>query len=135
MALQTRSEQQAMSEINVTPLVDVMLVLLVIFIVTAPLMTRAVHVELPETAATTPVAQSQHVHVSMDAQGMPFIENRPVTLEELEAELHAQLDADPGLTVQVHGDAQTPYGRMALMMSLIQRAGVTKVDLVTLPMQ
>ncbi|MGB5475210.1 MAG: biopolymer transporter ExbD [Gammaproteobacteria bacterium] len=135
MALQTRSEQQAMSEINVTPLVDVMLVLLVIFIVTAPLMTRAVHVELPETAATTPVEQSQHVHVSMDAQGMPFIENRPVTLEELEAELHAQLDADPGLTVQVHGDAQTAYGRMALMMSLIQRAGVTKVDLVTLPMQ
>ena len=124
-----------MSEINVTPLVDVMLVLLVIFIVTAPLMTRAVHVELPETAATTPVEQSQHVHVSMDAQGMPFIENRPVTLEELEAELHAQLDADPGLTVQVHGDAQTAYGRMALMMSLIQRAGVTKVDLVTLPMQ
>ncbi|MGB5539978.1 MAG: biopolymer transporter ExbD [Gammaproteobacteria bacterium] len=124
-----------MSEINVTPLVDVMLVLLVIFIVTAPLMTRAVHVELPETAATTPVEQSQYVHVSMDAQGTPFIENRPVTLEELEAELHAQLDADPGLTVQVHGDAQTAYGRLALMMSLIQRAGVTKVDLMTLPMQ
>jgi biopolymer transport protein ExbD len=133
MALQTRSEQEAMSEINVTPLVDVMLVLLVIFIVTAPLMTRAVHVELPETAATAPVEQGTHIHVSMDAQGAVFIENRPVTLEELEAELRAQRDADAGLTVQVHGDAQTPYGRMALMMSLIQRAGVTKVDLVTLP--
>lgn len=123
-----------MSEINVTPLVDVMLVLLVIFIVTAPLMTRAVHVELPETAATAPLAPERHVHVSMDAQGAAYIENRPVTLEALEAELHAQLAADAGLTVQVHGDAQTPYGRMALMMSLIQRAGVTKVDLVTLPL-
>ncbi len=135
MALQTKSEQQAMSEINVTPLVDVMLVLLVIFIVTAPLMTRAVHVELPETAATAPVEQARHVHVSMDAQGAPFVENRPVTLEELEAELRTQLAADAGLTVQVHGDERTPYGRMALMMSMIQRAGVTRVDLVTLPMQ
>lgn len=123
-----------MAEINTTPLVDVMLVLLVIFIVTAPLMTRAVHVELPETDATAPVEQGDHVHVSMDAAGMPFIENRAVTLEELEAELRARREADASLTVQVHGDTQTPYGRMAQMMALVQRAGITKVDLVTLPL-
>jgi biopolymer transport protein ExbD len=70
----------------------------------------------------------------MDAQGMPYIDNRRVTLEELETELQAQLAADAGLTVQVHGDENTPYGRMALMMSVVQRAGVTKVDLVTLPL-
>jgi biopolymer transport protein ExbD len=134
MALQTRSEQEAMSEINVTPLVDVMLVLLVIFIVTAPLMTRAVHVELPETVATTPVEEGRRVYVSMDAEGAAFIENKPVTLEELEAELQAHFGRDPGLTVQVRGDAATPYGRMALMMSLIQRSGITKIDLVTLPL-
>jgi biopolymer transport protein ExbD len=134
MALRMRSEQEAMSDINVTPLVDVMLVLLVIFIVTAPLMTRAVHVELPETEAPAPVGEGRHVHVSMDAQGAAYLENRPVTLEALEAGLRALRDADAGLTVQVHGDAQTPYGRMALMMSLIQRAGITKIDLVTLPL-
>jgi len=133
MALRLKSEQEAMSEINVTPLVDVMLVLLVIFIVTAPLMTRAVHVELPETAAPAPAEAARYVHVSMDAQGVPYIENRLVTLEEMEAELHALQDADAVLTVQVYGDERTPYGRMALMMSVIQRAGVTKVDLVTLP--
>ncbi|MEZ5543160.1 MAG: biopolymer transporter ExbD [Pseudomonadota bacterium] len=134
MALRTRSEQEAMSEINVTPLVDVMLVLLVIFIVTAPLMTRAVHVELPETAATAPVEQAPHVHVSMDAQGAAFIDNRPLALEALEAELAARLAAQPGLTVQVHGDERTPYGSMALLMSVIQRAGATRVDLVTVPL-
>jgi biopolymer transport protein ExbD len=135
MALRLKPEQEAMSEINVTPLVDVMLVLLVIFIVTAPLMTRALHVDLPETAATTQPEQARHLHVSVDAQGNPYLDNRRVTLEELETELRAQQAIDTGMTVQVHGDAQTPYGHMALVMSLIQRAGITKVDLVTLPMQ
>jgi biopolymer transport protein ExbD len=134
MALQSRSEQEAMSEINVTPLVDVMLVLLVIFIVTAPLMTRAVHVELPETEATAAPGQGDHVQVSMDAAGNPFIENRRVTLEELEAELRALRAAQANLTVQVHGDTQTPYGRIALVMALVQRVGITQIDLVTLPL-
>ena len=133
MALRLKSEQEAMSEINVTPLVDVMLVLLVVFIVTAPLMTRAIHVELPETVATAPLDETQNVHVSMDAEGIPYIDNRRVTLEVLEAELRTMHDTDPGLGVRVDGDERTPYGRMALMMSLIQRAGVTKIDMVTLP--
>ena len=135
MALRPKSEQEAMSEINVTPLVDVMLVLLVIFIVTAPLMTRAIHVELPETVAAAPVDDEQHIHISMDAQGIPFIDNRRTTLEELELELHALHAANANLAVRIEGDENTPYGRMALMMSLIQRAGVTKIDMVPLPIQ
>ena len=133
MALRLKSEQEAMSEINVTPLVDLMLVLLVVFIVTAPLMTRAIHVELPETVASLPVDDTQHVHVSMDAQGIPYIDNRRVTLELLEAELRSLHAVDPDLAVRVDGDENTPYGQMALMMSLIQRAGVAKIDMVTLP--
>jgi biopolymer transport protein ExbD len=97
-------------------------------------MTRAVHVELPETDATTAVEQGDHVQVSMDAAGRPFIDNRPVTLEELEAELRSLHAANANLTVQVHGDTQTPYGRIALMMALLQRVGITKIDLVTIPL-
>ena len=107
--------------------------LLVVFIVTAPLMTRAIHVELPETVASAPVDDMQHVHISMDAEGIPYIDNRRVTLELLEAELRTLHDVNPDLTVRVDGDQNTPYGQMALMMSLIQRAGVSKIDMVTLP--
>ncbi len=135
MALRIKSEHEAMSEINVTPLVDVMLVLLVIFIVTAPLMTRAVYVELPETKSSAPVYPSGHLHVSMDMNGIPYIESRPVTLENLETELRSMVDANADLTVQVNGDRNTSYGNMAMMMSVIQKAGVTKVNLVTLPVQ
>jgi len=133
MALRIKSEREAMSEINVTPLVDVMLVLLVIFIVTAPLMTRAVHVELPETKASAPADPSGHLHVSMDANGIPYIESRPVTLEHLETELRSRVELNAELTVQVNGDRNTSYGDMAMMMSVIQKAGVTKVNLITLP--
>jgi len=133
MALRIKSEREAMSEINVTPLVDVMLVLLVIFIVTAPLMTRAVHVELPETKASAPADPSGHLHVSMDANGIPYIESRPVTLEHLETELRSRVELNAELTVQVNGDRNTSYGNMAMMMSVIQKAGVTKVNLITLP--
>ena len=135
MALRIKSEHEAMSEINVTPLVDVMLVLLVIFIVTAPLMTRAVYVDLPETKASAPVDPSGHLHVSMDANGMAYIESRPVTLESLETELRSMVDVNADLTVQVKGDRNTSYGNMAMMMSVIQKAGVTKVNLVTLSVQ
>jgi biopolymer transport protein TolR len=135
MALRIKSEHEAMSEINVTPLVDVMLVLLVIFIVTAPLMTRAVYVEQPETKSSAPVDPSGHLHVSMDANGMAYIESRPVTLENLETELRSMVDVNADLTVQVNGDRNTSYGNMAMMMSVIQKAGVTKVNLVTLPIQ
>jgi len=135
MALRIKSEHEAMSEINVTPLVDVMLVLLVIFIVTAPLMTRAVYVDLPETKASAPVNPSGHLHVSMDAKGIADIESHPVTLENLETELRSLMDVNPELIVQVNGDRNTSYGNMAMMMSVIQKAGVTKVNLVTLSVQ
>jgi biopolymer transport protein ExbD len=71
----------------------------------------------------------------MDANGLAYIETRPVTLENLETQLRSIVDVDAGLTVQVNGDRNTCYGNMAMMMSIIQKAGVTKVNLVTLPIQ
>lgn len=132
MALRLKSEQEAMSEINVTPLVDVMLVLLVIFIVTAPLMTRTIHVDLPETQADAPVDPTEHLHVTMDKHGAAYLEEREVALDVLEAELRSRHAGNPGLSIQVHGDRDTPYGSMAMMMAVIQRSGITKINLVTL---
>ena len=71
--------------------------------------------------------------VSMDANGIPYIESRPVTLEHLETELRSRVELNAELTVQVNGDRNTSYGNMAMMMSVIQKAGVTKVNLITLP--
>ena len=71
----------------------------------------------------------------MDANGLAYIETRPVTLENLGTQLRSIVDVDAGLTVQVNGDRNTCYGNMAMMMSIIQKAGATKVNLVTLPIQ
>lgn len=134
MALRLKSEAAAMSEINVTPLVDVMLVLLVVFIVTAPLLTKAVNIALPKTSAAASAPQTRSVEVSMDAAGVMRIDQRAVSLPRLEDELRRLLEHDPQLTVRVYGDEHTAYGAMARMMAVIQRAGASNIALVTLPL-
>jgi len=133
MALNTRSEQSAMSEINVTPLVDVMLVLLIVFIVTAPLLMQAVKVNLPKTAAVSPMKQARTIQMAINAQGSVFIDQRPIHFDMLETELKkiAAQDADPN--VQLHADESVRYGRVAQVMAVLQRAGITKLGFVTTP--
>lgn len=133
MALHTRSEQTAMSEINVTPLVDVMLVLLIVFIVTAPLLMQAVKVNLPKTAAVSPMKQTKTTQMAIDAQGGIFIDQRLIHFETLEAELKkiAAQDADPN--VQIHADESVRYGRVAQVLAMLQRVGITKLAFVTTP--
>ncbi len=133
MALHTRSEQTAMSEINVTPLVDVMLVLLIVFIVTAPLLMQAVKVNLPKTAAVSPMKQTRTIQMAIDAQGGVFIDQRLIHFEALEAELKkiASQDADPN--VQIHADESVRYGRVAQVLAMLQRVGITKLAFVTSP--
>jgi biopolymer transport protein ExbD len=133
MALHTRSEQSAMSEINVTPLVDVMLVLLIVFIVTAPLLMQAVKVNLPKTAAVSPVKQTKTLQMAIDAQGGVFIDQRLIHFETLEAELRkiAAQDVDPN--VQIHADESVRYGRVAQVLAMLQRVGITKLAFVTTP--
>jgi len=134
MALRLKNETAAMSEINVTPLVDVMLVLLVVFIVTAPLLTKAVNIALPKTSAAASAPQTRSVQVSIDATGVVRIEQRAVSLLRLESELRRLIEHDPQLTVRVYGDEHTAYGAMARMMAVVQRAGISKIALVTLPL-
>ena len=133
MALNTRSEQTAMSEINVTPLVDVMLVLLIVFIVTAPLLMQAVKVNLPKTAAVSPVKQTKTIQMAIDAQGGVFIDQRLIHFETLEAELKKLADQNPDPNVQLHADESVRYGRVAQVLAMLQRVGITKLAFVTSP--
>jgi biopolymer transport protein ExbD len=132
MAFNTSSGQQAMSEINVTPLVDVMLVLLVIFIVTAPLLMQAVPVSLPKTGTVAPLKKIRSVQVSIDAHGLVYLEQRPVHAQSLESELK-RMKTESELSVQLHADQAVPYGRVAEVMASASRAGVDKLSFVTVP--
>ena len=133
MAFSNKTEQAAMSEINVTPLVDVMLVLLIVFIVTAPLLMQAVQVKLPKTAAVNPVKDARTVQLSVSAEGTVFIDQRPIHFDILEAELKKLLAQNAELSVQLHADESVRYGRVAQVMAAAQRAGIVKLGFVTVP--
>ena len=119
-----------MSEINVTPLVDVMLVLLVVFIVTAPLLSNAVTVNLPKTAINSPPAQNKSLSVSIDAQGKIYLDKARVELARLEPELRAS-NASRELSVQLNADQGVNYGLVAKVISAVDRAGVTRLSVMT----
>ena len=132
MALRTRGDdEEMMSDINVTPLVDVMLVLLVVFIVTAPLLTNAVHVQLPKTAVTAPPEQKRTVTVSIDVQGKVFFDQREVPLEAVELELRQLKAVDPEPTLHLQADQAVPYGQVARVMAAIERAGINRLSILT----
>jgi len=115
MAFQAQGEaDEVMSEINVTPLVDVMLVLLVVFIVTAPLLTNAVKVHLPQTAMTAPPEQKSAVTVSIDGEGKIYLDKIQTALSAVEPE------------------ESSSYGLVAKVMSAVDRAGISKLSVLTL---
>ncbi|HYE37906.1 biopolymer transporter ExbD [Methylocaldum sp.] len=125
------SDREAMSEINVTPLVDVMLVLLVVFIVTAPLLTQAVKVDLPKTEKTDPSPDKHLATIAIDAQGQITLNDQPQPLEALEQLLRDLLQADPELIVQFQADTAVAYGRVAETMAVTHKAGITKLAFIT----
>lgn len=132
MAFQTQDEDDGeMSEINVTPLVDVMLVLLVVFIVTAPLLTQVVRVKLPKTEQTEP-APDQHITIlSIAANGQPMIDEKPVPLENLENELKSLQAKDPDINLQLQADKTAIFDAVAKVMACAQRSGIGKISFVT----
>ncbi len=136
MAFKTQEDggDDVMGEINVTPLVDVMLVLLVVFIVTAPLLTNAVHVNLPKTAETAPPEEKEAVYVSVDAKGKVFIDKTEIAIEAFEKELlNRSKAADPEIALNLNADDAVQYGTVAKVMSAIERSGITKLSVLTLP--
>ena len=123
-----------LSEINVTPMVDVMLVLLVIFMVTAPLIQQGVKVNLPETKAAPVEADEKKLVVSIDLAKRVFIGEAEVTLAEFEEKLKANAKAQKEKEMYLHADRDLPYGVVIDVMAAAQRAGVTNVGMITDPM-
>ncbi|MDR2689831.1 MAG: biopolymer transporter ExbD [Azoarcus sp.] len=125
-----------MVEINTTPLVDVMLVLLIIFLVTAPLMTQSVRVDLPQASAQTTDIKPETIRLALDAQGTLYWNDVPIAKEEeqnLESRLQAVIRLDPQTEVQFSADRETRYQRVAEIMATAKRAGVVKLGFITLP--
>jgi biopolymer transport protein TolR len=120
-----------MSEINMTPLIDVMLVLLVIFIITAPLMTSSLKLDLPKTDAATPTAAPSFIAVSIDGSGKLFFGDEALTREQLLQRVTTAARANPQLEVQLRADQKVPYGQVADLIGLVQKVGLTRIGFVT----
>src|SRR5215207_7963371 len=123
------------SEINVTPFVDVMLVLLIIFMVAAPLLTVGVPIDLPETEAKALNSDTQPINISINEAGQIHLQNTEIPLDELVAKLGAIAKAGYEERIYVRGDKTTDYGTVMRVMARIQAAGYTKIGLVTLQEQ
>lgn len=118
-----------LAEINVTPLVDVMLVLLVVFMVTAPLMTTGIPVQLPRIGAKAASLPREPLTLSIDRGGQAYLGGEPVALGALADRLRALAAADPEATLHVRGDRALPYGEVMRVMALASGAGFAKVML------
>jgi len=116
-----------MSEINMTPLVDVMLVLVVIFIVTAPLLGSSIRLDLPRSEAARPDEAAQAVTLVVDRSGQAFLDDRPVSDSELAQRLAQAAALAPDTEVQLRADAGVPYGRMVELVGMAQQAGLSRI--------
>lgn len=125
-----RAKARPMSEINVTPMVDVMLVLLIVFMVAAPLLTVGVPIELPKTAAKSLNTEQKPVTVSVTPDGQIYVDNQSVTLEQLVPTLDG-LGAGADARIYVRGDASANYGAVMRVMGLLSGAGYSKIGLIT----
>ena len=121
------------SEINVTPLVDVMLVLLVIFILTAPLLTSAIRLDLPQSQASQAGEAPESITLSLTTTGDIFINDKPVSMAELPNALQQVAILKPQVEVQLRADQAVPYGQVLNLMGLAQQAGLTRIGFVTAP--
>jgi biopolymer transport protein TolR len=126
-----RGRRAALSEINVTPLVDVMLVLLIIFMISAPLLTAGVPLELPKTDAAAVNDSQPPLTVSVQKTGSIFIQDKPITLEDLGARLKAMAGDGLDKPIYVRADGAAPYATVAQVMARLSTSGFTKINLIT----
>ncbi|GAA4005908.1 biopolymer transporter ExbD [Comamonas faecalis] len=134
MAFGTQDESdEVMNEINMTPLVDVMLVLLIIFIITVPVMKHAVPVDLPRASNEREIIQPETIRLSVTADGVYHWNERTLSDEELEPLLQAEAQKIPQPDLHIQGDKDVRYERVAQLMSALQRAGLHKIGFVTEP--
>lgn len=132
MAFDTsNANDEVMHEINMTPLVDVMLVLLVVFMITLPVVQQAVNVELPRVPSTPNHALTDSVQLTVDAQGHYFLADKNVPADLLEDSLRTAAEKAPQLQLYIRGDKKVPYEQVAWAMTAAQRAGLSRIGFVT----
>jgi biopolymer transport protein TolR len=119
-----------MSDINMTPLVDVMLVLVVIFILTAPLLASAIRLDLPKTDAAKPAEAPRFITLVVDKSGQAFLNEKPLKLDQLAQNLAEIAGRNPDTEVQLRADEAVPYGKVVEVMGLAQKAGLNRIGFV-----
>ena len=129
--LQRSPSSQPMSDINMTPLIDVMLVLLVIFIVTAPLMTSSLKLDLPQAEGARPSDAPAFITLALDAEGRLFLGDQPVDKAQLVQRVREAARGNPATEVQLRADSRVPYGRVAELIGAVQDAGLSRIGFVT----
>ena len=124
---------QPMSDINMTPLIDVMLVLLVIFMITAPLMTSSLKLDLPQTDAAQPSDTPQFIAVALDRDGHYFFGDEAVDADTFASRVAAAAKRNPQTEVQLRADRAVTYGRVAELIGIVQKAGLSRIGFVAEP--
>ncbi|MDC9725827.1 MAG: protein TolR [Gammaproteobacteria bacterium] len=138
-AYRPRQRRKPMAEINVVPYIDVMLVLLIIFMITAPMLTQGINVDLPQASANvveTPDENSEPLVVSVDAAGLFYVaigdkQDQPIDAQLLMTKVAAVLRRSPNTPIMVKGDSAVNYGQVVTAMALLQKAGAPSVGLIT----
>ena len=134
MAFGTQDEpDEVMNEINMTPLVDVMLVLLIIFIITVPVMKHAVNIDLPRASNVVQDAKPETIRLSVDAKGAYYWNEAPLADADLGAQLSASAVKQPQPELHIRGDKAVRYERVAQVMAAAQQAGLKKIGFITEP--
>lgn len=127
------NSEEVMSEINMTPLVDVMLVLLIIFIITVPVITHSVKVDLPRASNQPAPAKIETIEITVDAQGQVFWQQQPVDSNTLQAKLSQAAAQNPQPEIHLRGDKAVAYQHVVATMAAVQQAGILKLGFITEP--
>ena len=125
--------QAPMAEINVVPLVDVMLVLLIIFIITAPLLTHSVKIDLPKASSEPNLTQPEHIELAIRKDGQLFWNGLPIALEQLSPRFTATVARAPNTELHIRADKQVQYEHVARVMSMGAKAGLARIGFITDP--
>lgn len=132
-SMQDSGRQAPMAEINVVPLVDVMLVLLIIFIITAPLLTHSVKIDLPKAESNPNITQPEHVELAIRADSSLFWNGEPVPLEQLASRFAAKVAQAPKTELHIRADKLAHYEHVARVMSIAAKAGMARIGFITDP--